>query len=117
MTVLFQIKESSTDEEIREFIHKEGNEVRISHSTEDSIQFLSGEKIDKAVISLKNLNDAAILKYINEYYPGIQVVVIANKALDDIISIFARVNYTVIHEPLKLSELQSKLKIKFKHST
>lgn len=109
MNVLIQIKDTATDWEIREFTENEGNHVYISHSTEDSISYLSKVAVDKAVISLKNLNDAAILKYLNEYHPGIQVVVIANKAFDDFISIFQKANYSVIHEPLKLSELKMKL--------
>lgn len=115
MNVLIQTKESAADLEIREFTESEGNQVVISHSTEDSINFLSTIIIDKAVISLKNLNDAAILKYLNEYHPGISVVVIANKAFDDFISIFQKVNYSVIHEPLKLSELKVKLKKTIEH--
>ena len=62
MNVLIQIKDTATDREIREFTENEGNRVFISHTTEDSITFLSTITIDKAVISLKNLNDAAILK-------------------------------------------------------
>lgn len=109
MNVLIQTKETAADLEIREFTENEGNQVFISHSTSDSINFLSSILIDKAVISLKNMNDAAILKYLNEYHPGIPVVVIANKVFDDFISIFQKVNYSVIHEPLKLSELKMKL--------
>ena len=109
MNVLIQIKDTATDREVREFTENEGNQVFISHTIEDSITFLSTVIIDKAVISLKNLNDAAILKYLNENHSDIQVVVIANKAFDDFISIFQKANYSVIHEPLKLSELKTKL--------
>ncbi|MCD4683663.1 MAG: hypothetical protein K8R86_10305 [Bacteroidales bacterium] len=109
MNILIQTKESSADNEIKEFTENNGNKVYISHSTTESISNLSNYSIDKAVISLKNLNDAVILKYLNDNHPNIQVVVIANKALDDVISIFQKVNYTVIHEPLKLSELKTKL--------
>jgi len=111
MNVLIQSINDETDREIREFTEDDGNLVYISHSASESISYLSKIEIDRAVISLKNLNDAAILKYLNENYPDIQVVVIANKAFDDFISIFQKVNYSVIHEPLKLSELKLKLKI------
>lgn len=109
MNVLIQIKDAATDREIREFTEHDGNQVFMSQTTKDSISFLSSISIDKAVISLKNLNDAAILKYLNENHPDIEVVVIANKAFDDFISIFQKVNYSVIHEPLKLTELKMKL--------
>ena len=65
-------------------------------------------------MSLKNINDATILKYMNDYYPEINVVVIANKAFDDILSVFQKVNYTVIHEPLQFSELKNQLSTKLK---
>ena len=105
MNVFFQINNSTTDQEILEFIEGEGNKVFISHSTEESISILSERNFEKAVISLQSLKDAAILKYLNDYYSHIKVVVIASKEFDDVISIFQKSNYSVIHEPLKLSEL------------
>ena len=112
MNVFFQIKNSTANQEILEFVEGEGSKVFISHSTEESISILSKHTFEKAVISLQNLKDATILKYLNDYYPDIKVVVIANKEFDNIISVFYKVNYSVIHEPLKLSELKMKLKIK-----
>ncbi len=112
MNILIQIRETATDKEIKEFTEGNGNKVYLSHNTEDSIAQLSKHRFDKAVVSLKNINDAAILKYLNDYYPHIKVVVIANKAFDDILSIFNKVNYSVIHEPLQLSELKSQLMLK-----
>lgn len=109
MNILIQIHESATDNEIREFTEGNGNVIFISHSTEESINELSNSNIEKAVVSLKSIQDAAILKYLNDYYPNINVVVIANKIFDEIISIFNKVNYTVIHEPLKLAELKKHL--------
>ncbi len=115
MNVLIQIKDSSTDLEIEEFTEDSNDSVFISHSTEESINILSRTHIHKAVVSLKNLKDTAILKYINDYYPAVQVVVLANKTFDDVISIFSKVNYNVIHEPLKLSELRSQLSKKLSY--
>ncbi len=109
MNVFFQIKNNTADKEILEFIEGEGNKVFISHSTEESIHILSNHNIQKAVISLHSLKDAAILKYLNDYYPDIKVVVIASKEYDNIISVFQKSNYSVIHEPLKLSELNVQL--------
>lgn len=109
MDVLIQIKDKSTDREILEFTEVDNDRVHISHSVEESINILSHTDIQKAVVSLKNLQDTAILKYINDYYPNIEVVVLANKTFDDIISIFSKTNYSIIHEPLKLSELKGKL--------
>lgn len=109
MNVFFQIQNNLADQEILEYIEGEGEKVFISHSTDESISILSEHVFEKAVISLKNLQDVAILKYLNEYYPDIQVVVLANKTFDDIISVFQKLNCSVIHEPLRLSELKGQL--------
>ena len=114
MNILIQIRETATDKEIKDFTESNGNIVYISHSTEESISQLNTQSIEKAVVSLKSLQDAAILKYLNDYYPDIKVVVIANKTFDDIISIFHKVNYSVIHEPLQLSELKAQISTKLK---
>lgn len=115
MNVFFQIQNSTADKEILEYIEGEGNKVYISHSPEESISILSNHDIQKAVISLQSLKDAAILKYLNDYYPDINVVVIANKEYDNIISVFQKTNYSVMHEPLKLSELNMQLTKKMKN--
>lgn len=112
MNILIQIRETSTDNEIRDFTEGNGNYITISHSTEESINELNNNHFEQAVVSLKSIQDAAILKYLNDYYPDVKVVVIANKVFDDIISIFHKVNYSVIHEPLKLSELKNRLTVK-----
>jgi DNA-binding NtrC family response regulator len=109
MKILIQLRDAAADSEIKEFTEGDGKKVYISHSTEESITQLSNHRFEKAVVSLRGINDAAILKYMNDYYPEIKVVVIANKTFDDIISIFKKVNYSIIHEPLQLSELKSQL--------
>lgn len=114
MNILIQIRETASDKEIIEFTEGKGTNVYISHSTEDSITHLNNQQFEKAVVSLKSIQDAAILKYLNDYYPDIKVVVIANKAFDDILSIFQKGNYSVIHEPLQLTELKAQLATKLK---
>jgi len=71
MNVLIQIKDNSTDREIKEFTEESNEQVFITHSTEESINILSRTNIHKAVVSLKSLKDTSILKYINDYYPNI----------------------------------------------
>lgn len=109
MNVLFQLKEPAIDPEVLEFTEGFGNKVFIAHSSEESIRLLAEQAIDKAVVSVKNLRDAAILKYLNDYYPSTEVIVLANKGFDEIMSLFQRLDYSVIHEPLRLSDLKSQL--------
>jgi hypothetical protein len=116
MNILIQIHDTAADKEIKEFTEGNNNKVFITHNTAESISQLSIRLIDKAVISLKSINDAAILKYLNDYYPDVQVVVITNKSFDDIITMFKKVNYSIIHEPLQLSELKTQLSKSLSHN-
>lgn len=111
-----QIQDSSSDKEIIEFTEGSGDTVYISHSTEESIASLGNHSFEKAVISLKSLKDASILKYLNDYHPKIKIVVLANKNFDEVISIFRKSNYSVIHEPLRLADLQKQF-VKEKNTT
>ena len=112
MNILFNIDNPSLEGEFVEFTKEMHASAFFSYSTEQSILILNKHNIEKAVISLKNLQEAAILKFINDYYPSIQVLVLANKTFNDVISIFQKSNYSVIHEPLRLAELKNQLHIK-----
>jgi hypothetical protein len=92
-------------EDVKEFIDCSENEVCFSHSTLDSILHLSSQHFDKVVVSMKEMNDAGILKFINDYYPRIRVIVIANKTFNDLISVFHQLRYSVISEPTDVSGL------------
>lgn len=109
MHVLFQLKDPSISKEILEYIEGHGSRVSVSHSSEESIRLISTNRFDKMVISIRNLRDAVILKYIQEYYPELPVVVLANRGFDELLSLFQKTRFTVIHEPLRLSDLKKEL--------
>jgi DNA-binding NtrC family response regulator len=108
MNVLIQIKDNTTDRELRDFNESLGNSVYFARSSEESINILNSKEIGQAVVNLKGLSDAAILKYLNDYCPDTEVIVLTSKGFDDLLSLFRETRYKVIYEPLKLSELKTK---------
>ena len=104
--VLIQIKDPSADIELKEFTESKGSHVFFARSSAESIAILNTRKIQQAVVSLKGLPDAAILKYISEYHPATDVVVLTSKEFDDLLSLFKNKDYSIIYEPLKLSDLK-----------
>jgi hypothetical protein len=108
MNILLQIKDSSTANELKEFNESIGNNVFFTRSSEESITILNSKQIEQVVVNLKGLSDAAILKYVNDYCPDTEVVVLTTKGFDDLLSLFGERRYRVIYEPLKLSELKTK---------
>ena len=109
MNILLQTKEKDTFEEIREFTESDSSKVFHSDSADRSIALLSNFFFDVAVIRIKTLNDFTILKFINETYPHIKVIVLAEKKFKDLITLFSTTNYSVVSEPFRLSELNIRI--------
>jgi len=109
MNILIQIRSTASFAEIKEYIDCIDNEVYISQSTSESIVFLGNYNFDIIMLEMKGFKDIGILKFINEYYPDIQVIVIANEAFTEIIDVFQHLRYQVLKEPIHLSDLKSLL--------
>lgn len=78
-------------------------------STEESIHALNNNKIDRVILEISNVNDVGIIKYINDYFPEIKVIIVATEAFDDVISVFNKARYSVVHEPFQFSELRDEI--------
>jgi DNA-binding NtrC family response regulator len=102
---LFIGYDSPVESEIGEYIRDRRSAAHFAHSNEQAIHMLDEFPIDVVVITLHKLEDAAILKYINQYYQEIKVLVAASKEFDDIIKVFNQGNYSMLRQPLKLEEL------------
>ena len=109
MNILLQTREKDTFEEIREFTESDSSKVFHSDSADRSIALLSNFFFDVAVIRIKTLNDFTILKFINESYPHIKVIVLAEKKFKDLITLFSTTNYSIVSEPFRLSELNTRI--------
>ena len=105
--ILFIGYDSQIEKEIRDYIHDIAAAIYFAQNHEQAIQTLGDHPVGIVVLNLRAMNDAIILRYINRYYPEIQVVVSANKEFDEVISIFHQANYSRLPQPLRLEELKS----------
>ena len=97
----------SEESEIREFITNRSSKAFFATTNELAAQVLDEHSIDTAIIYMRSMNDAVILRYINKYYPEVQVVVSANKEFDEVISIFHQGTYSHMPRPFRLEELDA----------
>jgi len=104
---LFIGYENNLRDEIRDFIHGYDGVAHFADSTEQSIHILERNKIDIVVLSLHRIGDAAILNYIDLYFPEIKVLIKATHEFDTIFQILNKGNYSMISDPFKLKELIS----------
>jgi len=106
VNILFIHDDPEIQEEIREFLTLPNGNVFFSKDTGEAIGILNDQKIDLVVLKINNMRDAGILKYINNNYKDLEVLVMASKEYDEIISVFNKGHYKLFSQPLKLSELK-----------
>jgi DNA-binding NtrC family response regulator len=104
---LFIGYDSSEEAEISEFITNKSSQAFFAATNDRAAQLLDQQSIDTAIIYMRSMNDAVILRYINKYYPEVQVVLSANKEFDEVISIFHQGTYSRLPRPFRLEELDA----------
>ena len=94
--------------ELNEFF---ANDTIISVSSDSSaIQKLLNNEINLAIISINSSFDLGLVKYINDNFKKIKVVLSIQKEMQAAFSVFTSGNYMAIQNPLKLKELKNVLK-------
>ncbi len=80
-----------------------------SNSLEKSIAILNEQQIDIVVLKIGKLSDASILKYLNDYYKDIKVLVSARKDFEEALTIFSQVQFEKVNSPMGLADLKEYL--------
>jgi hypothetical protein len=109
MNILFITTDSNQDSELREFAEAMDARAHFSHSTYESIQCLDREHIDTVVLKMARIEDAAILRYINEYHDKVKVLVYASDEFDEAIGILSKGRYEIVRDRKMLNGLRAHL--------
>jgi DNA-binding NtrC family response regulator len=108
-TVLVIGYDPAVEAEIKEYIEDKSSGISFAHSNEEAIRILDEHPVTSIILNLRMLNDAVILSYVNQYYPGIHVVVSATEEFDEVITIFAKARFARIQSPMRLEQLKTML--------
>jgi DNA-binding NtrC family response regulator len=109
MKILFINSDTSIRSEFNEFAGQIDAEILYSGSTEQSIITLNEHEIDIVVLKIGKLADVSILKYIDDYYKHIKVLVCAREDFDEALTIFNQVHFEKIKNPMGLKDLKEHL--------
>ncbi len=109
MNILFINTDASIQEEFNEFADEIHAKNFYSTSTEQSIIILNEHIINKVVLKIVRIADVSIMKYIDDYYKGIEVLVCARKDFEEVLTIFNQVQFTKINNPMGISDLKEHL--------
>ena len=109
MNILFIHNDPQVQEEFDDYLRLHNGQGFFARDTEQAVRILNNYNICLVVLKIDNLKDAAILKYINENYQHLKVLVTASKDYDDIITVFNKGQFKLAHQPLHLSELKESI--------
>ena len=103
--ILFVGYDDLLQPEISEFLSRHGGVARFAGTASMAIRILGDHPISTVVLSMHQFGDAAILQYLNDFYPDIKILVSATKDFDDAMNAFSKGNFSLLDSPMKLEEL------------
>jgi DNA-binding NtrC family response regulator len=109
VNILLVNSDKSLRKEFSEFFGEISARDFFANSTEEAIGVLNEHSIDVVILKISRLSDAAILKYINDYYQHIRVLVSARKDFEEALTIFNQTHFEKLNSPIGLADLRGHL--------
>ncbi|HOX79418.1 MAG TPA: hypothetical protein PLW31_15445 [Bacteroidales bacterium] len=105
--ILFIGYEPALQEEIMDYMKDRDGEAYFSSSAIETIRMMDVVDFKKVVLYMHRLEDAAILRYINNHYRNAEVLIMPDLQLQDAIPALADGHFRLLHEPFRLEELNT----------
>ncbi len=96
--------------DINEFFSINDYNPHYATNSREAISILNKLPIDLVVFDFLQFDEFKLIKYINENYKDLQVIITVNKKIKETLSIIKNSEYQMIQEPFRLNELKSFLK-------
>ena len=105
MNVLIVSNQKYPLSRMKEFVSKTDISVFFAMNNEQAVEVLNNNSIDIAVLELKTSSDVGLLKYINETFKNIGVILTADEVVRDVVSAIRYGSYSLLNNSFGLSEL------------
>ncbi|MCD4820250.1 MAG: hypothetical protein K8S23_16330 [Candidatus Cloacimonetes bacterium] len=105
MRILLVNKNKFQLKELKDFFSQ--SQVIFTSDKNSTLTQLSKLKFDLALISINKISDLGLVKYINENYAELRVILSINDFFNDALSVLAEGKFQQIQNPLKLKELKN----------
>lgn len=105
MNVLMIRPNPFEEPELSEYLRNHNCRVFIANCQKEVCQTLLERAIDRVFYNVEDMDDFTIIRYINEHYPLIKVVLISETGLGNIIENIRRVHFDTIQRPFHLNQL------------
>lgn len=105
-SILFIGYDPPVENEISEYMHDQDAKAFFAHTHEQAIRILEAHTVERVVLNLRSMGDAAVMRYIAQYHPGTRVVVSASPEFDELISILSQSTFARMPRPFRLEMLK-----------
>ena len=109
MNILIKYKNGDLDYNLRDFEKDSQNSFFLAKNHEKAITILNENIIDKAILEIDALDEINLLDYINNYFPDIPVVIIADRKNENILSTIKRGIFAIMEKPFNLKQILAEL--------
>ena len=98
--------------EIKDFFFANDIHPYFAKNTLKAISIMNNHEITFAFIVVNSLNEAILLKYINQNFEKVKVVLLTNTKYKEIITILREGKYYLMQDPFRFDEIQNIIKEK-----
>lgn len=95
--------------ELNEFFSALNNNMIFSTTSFEAIKILNREKIDVAIIEFNFFDDLNLLKYLNQNFKHVKVILTTTDDTKDFMNIIREADYKIVKNPFRLGELRKEI--------
>ncbi len=95
--------------EIKDFLSLYNDTFYLARTNKQAINILNKAKVDYVLIDSIIQNEFKLIKYINENYSNVKVIITVQKELLETVYIIKHGKYDVLAQPFRLSDLKKQI--------
>lgn len=107
MQILFRTKNDNVRDALAEMADDMDAKAFFAFSAEDAVRLMNQNRIDILFLEMRQVADAGLLKYANENFRDMRIVLIAGDDLKNMVSAIRKGRFSVLAEPYCLPEIKN----------
>jgi len=96
---------------LQEYFAANNDNILFSADLQEAIKILHKTEIKLIIMQFRTLDEMKLIKYINDYFPNIQIIVFTSEKDNDLMKIIQKSKFQILKQPFRFSELNKLLEI------
>ncbi len=107
MNVLVINKNKFQINEMTEFFNRMDSNFFAAGTFQEALSKIRKNRINAVIIDMNTISDIGIVKYLNDNFKDVKVLLTVENNFEEAISVFKEGKYFLLHNPIKLQELKN----------